>query len=114
MSERITSRRAGAGNRSPFNWLKWLDEAVRKFPRGANWLQHPPFQFSRCRLFMMARYPQLRRPFPDEVLYREWSRGENEMLAHPEARHALEGLDERQRKEIAGLFLDIVDSLRSY
>ncbi len=114
MSERITNHRAGAGKRSLFNWLKWLDGEVRKFPRGANWLKHPPFQFARCRLFMMARYPQLRRPFPDEILGRALSGAEHEMSEHREARHALDGLNDRQRKELAALFLDTVDSLTSY
>jgi hypothetical protein len=114
MAERITSRRVGAGRPSLFNWLKWLDEEVRKFPSGANWLQYPPFQFARCRLFMMARYSQLQRLLPDGVLYRELARAENEVLGHPEARHALDGLNDRQRKELAALFLDTVISLMSY
>lgn len=112
MAGRITSRRAGAGK--SFNWLKWLDEEVQKFPSAADWLQHPPFQFARCRLFMMARYSQLRRPFPDEVLSQEFSRAEHRIAEHPEARHALDGLNDQRKKEIAALFSDIIESLRSY
>ena len=114
MAERITSRRVGAGRTSPLNWLKWLDGEVRKFPSGANWSQHPPFQFARCRFFMMARYPQLQRLLPDEALYQEVARAENQVLGHPEARRALDGLKDRQRKELAALFLDNIDSLKSY
>jgi hypothetical protein len=114
MAARILSSRAGAGKRSPFNWLKWLDGEVGKFPSTADWSRHPPFQFARCRLFMMARYPKLQRPFPDEVLYREWSRGENQILGHSEARYAVDGLNDRKRKELAALFLDSIDSLKSY
>lgn len=114
MATRITSGRTGGGKRSPFNWLEWLDEEVRNFPSTANWLQHPPFQFARCRLFMMARYPRLQRSFPDEILCQEWSRGEHQILGHPEARLALDTLNDQQRKELAALFLDTIDSLKSY
>ncbi|MGB7436252.1 MAG: hypothetical protein WBR26_06855 [Candidatus Acidiferrum sp.] len=114
MAERITSGRVGAGKPSSFNWLKWLDQEVRQFPSTADWSQHPPFQFARCRLLMMARYPQLQRPFPDEVLYRELSRGENQILGHPETRHVLDGLNDRQRKELSALFLDTFGCLESY
>jgi hypothetical protein len=114
MAEHITSLRIGPGKRSPFNWLKWLDEEVRRDASGSNWQQHPPFQFARCRLFMMARYPQLQRPFHDQVLTQEWSRGENQILGHPEARQGLDGLNDRQRKELAALFLDSIDSLKAY
>lgn len=114
MATRITSGRTGAGKRSPFNWLEWLDEEVRNFPGTANWLQHPPFQFARCRLLMMARYPRLQRSFPDEVLCREWSRGEHQIFGHPEARLALDTLSDQQRKELAALFLDTIGSLKSY
>lgn len=114
MAERITGRRVGAAKTSLFNWLKWLDGEVWKFPTGANWTQHPPFQFARCRLFMMARYPQLQRFLPDEVLYRELARAESRVLGHPEARHALDGLDDRQRKELAALFSDSIYSLQTY
>ncbi len=114
MAERISGRRVGAGRTSPLNWLKWLDGEVRKFPSGANWTHHPPFQFARCRLFMMARYPHLQRLLPDEVLYRQLARAENQVLGHPEARHALDGFNNRQRKELAALFLDSIDSLKSY
>ena len=114
MGERITSRGIGPGKRSTFNWLKWLDKEVRKDPSGSNWQQHPPFQFARCRLFMMARYPHLQPIFSDEVLHNEWSRGESQILAHPEARYALDGLNDRQRKELAALFLDSIDSIKSY
>jgi hypothetical protein len=112
MATRVTNSRAGAGK--PFNWLKWLDEEVRKFPSEANWLQHPPFQFARCRLFMMARYPHLKRRFPDEVLSREFSRGEHQISEDPEARHALNGLSDQKRKEAAALSLDIIESLQTY
>jgi hypothetical protein len=114
MAERITSSRVGPGRPSLFNWLKWLDKVVRKFPSEANWLQYPPFQFARCRLFMMARYPQLRRPFFDEVLCRELSSGEHRILEHRDTRHTVNGLNDQQRKELAALFLDIVESLKSY
>jgi hypothetical protein len=114
MAERITSRRAGAGKRSPFNWLKWLDREVRKFPSGAKWLQHQPFQSARCWHLMMARYPQLQRPFRDEALHREWSRAGNQILGHPEARVALDELNDRQPIELAAIFSDTVISLTSF
>lgn len=111
MAERTSSRRVGA---SLFNWLSWLDKEVRKVASGADWLQHAPFQFNRCRLFLMVRHPHLRRPFPDEILYQEVARAENQVSGHPQARHALDGLNDQQRKELAALFLDTIDSLRSY
>ena len=114
MAEPITSRRVGASGLSPFNWLKWLDKEVRKFPSGAKWLTHPPFQFARCQRFMMARYPQLCHPFQNEILGRVFSGAEHQILEHREARHVASGLNDRQRKELAALFLDTVDSLKSH
>jgi len=114
MSERITSRRAGAGHRSPFNWLRWLDEEVGKFQSSANWLEHIPFQLARCRLFMMARFADLPRPFPDPVISDELSRGESLIRNSAHAERILRDLKPDQRNQLAGLLLDVTEALKFY
>ena len=113
MSKRTVNNRVHT--REPmFNWLKWLDEKVGKFPIEADWTKHPPFHVGPCNLFMMARYPQLRRPVADEVLRQEFDRGERQISQHPEAAIVLEKLDERQRTQLAALSLDIMEALKTY
>jgi hypothetical protein len=73
-----------------------------------------PFQFARCRDSMMARYPPVRPRFPNEILGRAISGVEHQILEHREGRHALDGLNNRQRKEQAALFLATIESLKSY
>ena len=114
IATRITNHRAGAGKPSLFNWLEWLDEEVRTFPEEANWLEHSPFQFARCRFFMMARYAQLQRPIFDDVLSRELSHWEHQILDHRDAQHILSELNDQQRKELAALLFDTVASLEFY
>jgi hypothetical protein len=114
MTARTTSRRTSLGESTLFNWLNWLDEEVQRFPREANWLQHPPFQFARCRLFMTVRYLELQRPLVDELLCRELSRGEQRILEHQDGGNIVKGLKDQQRKQLAALFLDIVNSLENY
>lgn len=109
-----TNRRGVAGKQSLFNWLKWLDKKVRKFASGANWLQYPPLRFARCRLFMMARFPDLPRPFPDSVLCDELSRGEKLIRDSDHAERILRDLKPGQRSQLAGLLLDVIDALEFY
>jgi hypothetical protein len=111
-----TSSRGAAARKAPSlcNWLKELDKEVKKFPASANWQEHPVFKFARCRLFMMARYPRLARPFSDEILCREFSRGEVQISEHPSARSVVDDLNARQRTELAALFLDTITSLQVY
>jgi hypothetical protein len=109
----------GRTDSSLCNWLKELDAAIRKFPRAAHWLHYPNFWF--------ARYPRLR-PKPVagisyskpicEAAAKVFSAGVSEwtrrISQHEEAKRALEGLNPKQRHQLAALALDCVDNLEGW
>jgi hypothetical protein len=62
----------------------------------------------------MARFPDLPRPFPDEVLSRELLRGEGQVADSKHSERILRGLNAVQRSQLAGLVLDLNQALRDY
>jgi hypothetical protein len=97
-----------------FNWLEELDRRVRELPPGSDWLEDSVLAPQRCRRFLMARFPELSRPFPDPVLLGELSRGERLITDSEHAHRILDGLNPKQRGELAGLILDITEALDAY
>jgi len=112
---RITN--PGAGARNPglrFDWLKQLDERVRGLPAGSNWLEDSELAPQRCRLFIMARFPELPRPFSDKVLSLALSLGEKKITDSDGADRILRGLDAGQRSQLAGLLQDATEALEAH
>jgi hypothetical protein len=114
VAEDTGRRRAVARKSRPlFNWLKWFDGEVQAF-REPDQRKHRGFAFGRCRLFIMARFPRIERPFPDEVLNREFLRGQEQISGHQDASRILEGLNDKKKIQLAALHLDVVESLEAY
>src|SRR5215831_16553414 len=104
------SRRAS----TPFNWLEMVDARVAGLNETEFWREDSVLALQRCRLFLMVRFPHLLRPFSDEVLSRELSRGEERLCGLRHAKRVLRDLSGAQRKQLAGLVLDIELSLEAY
>ena len=67
--------------------------------------------FQRCRLFLMVRFPHLPRPFDDDLISRELLRGEERLCRLRHSKRILRDLSGAQRKQLAGLVLDIEEAL---
>jgi hypothetical protein len=76
------------------------------------WREDSVLAFQRCRLFLMVRFPHLPCPFDAEVLSRELSWGEERLCGI--AKRILRDLSGAQRKQLAGLVLDIELSLEAF
>jgi hypothetical protein len=62
----------------------------------------------------MTRFPELPRPFPDQVLRDELSWGEKRIRNSEHAERILRDLKPGQRSQLAGLLLDIIEALEFY
>jgi len=99
---------------SPCNWLAELDKIVRELPAESDWSDDSRLSPQRCRRFVMARFPDLLRPFADLVLGYELSRGEKLIRKSEHAERILRDLKTAQRSQLAGLLLDVVEALDYY
>ena len=99
---------------SPCNWLEELDKTVRKLPADSNWFKDSRLSFQRCRRFVMSRFPELARPYADQVFSDELSRGEKLIGTSAHAGRILRNLKARQRSQLAGLLLDVIEALEVY
>lgn len=115
MAARVVDRAKRAGNPSSHcNWLEELDRSVEELPAGSDWRDDPQLAPQRCRRFLMTRFPDLRRPFLDQVLRNELSRGEKLIHRSNRAKWILRDLKPEQRRQLAGLLLDVIEALEFY
>jgi hypothetical protein len=62
----------------------------------------------------MARFPALPRPLSNSVLSRELARGEKQLGDSEHGNRIQLGLDAGQRGQLAALFLDVIEALKTY
>jgi hypothetical protein len=91
-----------------------VDTRVAELKDPEVWLEDSVLAPQRCRLFLMARFPHLTRPFSDDALSGELSRGEERLGRLRYAGRLLRGLNRTQRKQLVGLLLDIEEALKYY
>jgi len=94
-----------------FNWLEELDRRVGRLPAGSAWLSDSQLSFQRCLFFIMARFPTLSRPFPEEVIGDIVSREQKLIDDSAHAERILRGLNADQRGQLASLLFDVREAL---
>jgi hypothetical protein len=99
---------------TPINWLEELDKRASELPAESVWFKDSELLFQRCRRFIMARFPELPRLFPAQVLCDELSRGEKRIRSSDHAERILRDLKPGQRNQLAGLLLDVIEALEVY
>lgn len=114
MAARGRNRTIESKPSSPCNWLEELEKIVRELPAGSDWFDDSRLSPQRCRRFVMTRFPELPRPFPDQVLRDELSRGEKLIRNSDHAERILRDLKPGQRSQLAGLLLDVIETLEVY
>jgi hypothetical protein len=106
--------RSSAKSPSKANWLEELDSRVRQLRETSDWSTDADLSLQRCRLFLMVRFPELPRPFADEVLSDELSRGEKQIRNSQHAERILRDLNAGDRAQLAALLLDAIGALDVY
>lgn len=96
------------------SWLKELDRRVGELAAGSDWSDDPQLAPQRCRRFLMTRFPELRRFFPNLVLRNDLSQGRKLIQGSDSAEWILRDLKPKQKRQLAGLLLDIIEALEFY
>jgi hypothetical protein len=96
------------------NWLEVLEQRVRELPARSKWSEDSELAHQCCRRLIMTRFPELPRPFPDQVLRDELSRGETLIRTSDHAERINQDLKPEQRSQLAGLLLDVREALKFY
>jgi hypothetical protein len=87
-----------------------LDRRVKKLKDAESWAEDSVLAFQRCRRFLMTRFPHLPHPFANEVVSQELSRREEQLQRSLHAKRILRDLNDAQRRQLAGLLLDIEEA----
>ena len=100
-----------------FNWLKKLDREAARLPRAASWLSpYGPFMLARYPNLQPQRVPgnipsQLMCESGEETAAQQFAEWESRIASNKETAVCLNDLDEKQRRQLAALLLDIVVDL---
>jgi hypothetical protein len=105
---------ARRNSNEPRDWLKWLDARVESLKRKKDWRRDQILWTQACPLFLLARFPDLPGPYPEEVLSRQCARVEEEIGLSPHSERILRGLNVQQVKQLAALLTDIRIAAESY
>jgi hypothetical protein len=93
---------ARRNSNEPRDWLKWLDARVKSLKRKEDWRRDQILWTQACPLFLLARFPGLPGPYPEEVLSRQCARVQEEIGLSPHSERISTRLERSASKAACG------------